>query len=260
VGEKFVIHDTSWKTAMDKRIVIVTGASQGIGKEISQRMVDDGYFTVLTDIDKKKGEALEEEFGVQNAKFISTDISDENEVKGLFQYIMDNFNKIDVLVNNAGIIKDNLIWKMPVEDFDEVLRVNLRGTWLMCREAATIMRNQKNGRIINIASRAWLGNAGQSNYSASKAGIVGLTNVLALELGRYNVFVNTVAPGLIDTPLTRALPDDVKQKLIDAQPTKTIGQPGDVANAVAFLSSDKTNFITGQILYVDGGKSIGATK
>ncbi len=243
---------------MDKRIVIITGASKGIGKTISQQMVEAGYFTLLVDVDEENGMILETDLGTENARFYSADISDEPEVESMFQYVMDNFGGIDVLVNNAGIIIDNIIWKMPVEDFDEVIRVNLRGTWLMCREAAKIMRNQKKGRIINIASRAWLGNAGQSNYSASKAGIVGLTRVLALELGRYNIFVNTVAPGLIDTPLTRALPEDVKQKLIDAQPTKSMGQPDDVANAVIFLSSDKTRFITGQILYVDGGKSIGA--
>lgn len=243
---------------MDKKLVIITGASKGIGKAISQQMVDEGYFTLLVDVDKENGKVLEAAFGAENAKFFPVNISDESEVKALFRFVIDNFGRIDVLINNAGIIRDNIIWKMPIEDFDEVIRVNLRGTWLMCREAAKIMRKQKNGRIINIASRAWLGNAGQSNYAASKAGIIGLTRVLALELGRYNIFVNTVAPGLIDTPLTQALPEDVKQKLIDAQPTKTIGQPEDVANAVAFLSSDKTRFITGQILYVDGGKSIGA--
>lgn len=243
---------------MDKKIVIITGASKGIGKAISKQMVDEGYFTLLVDVDKENGKVLEAAFGAENAKFFPANISDESEVKALFRFVIDNFGRIDVLINNAGIIRDNIIWKMPIEEFDEVIRVNLRGTWLMCREAAKIMRKQKNGRIINIASRAWLGNAGQSNYAASKAGIVGLTRVLALELGKYNIFVNTVAPGLIDTPLTQALPENVKQKLIDAQPTKTIGQPEDVANAVAFLSSDKTRFITGQILYVDGGKSIGA--
>ena len=128
----------------------------------------------------------------------------------------------------------------------------------MCREAGKIMRSQKRGRIINITSRAWLGNRGQSNYAASKAGVVGLTRVLALELGKYGVFVNAIAPGLIDTPLTKKLPEDVQQKLIQAQPTKTMGRPEDIANAVAFLSDDQTNFITGQTIYVDGGKSIGA--
>jgi NAD(P)-dependent dehydrogenase (short-subunit alcohol dehydrogenase family) len=128
----------------------------------------------------------------------------------------------------------------------------------MCREAARVMKGQKLGRIVNISSRAWLGNPGQSNYSASKAGIIGLTRVLALELGRYNVLVNAVAPGLIDTPLTQSLPLDVLEKLIQAQPTKTMGKPEDIANAVSFLVSEKTGFITGQVIYVDGGKSIGA--
>ena len=147
---------------------------------------------------------------------------------------------------------------MSVSDYDEVMGVNLRGTWMMCRESARVMKHQGYGRIINIASRAWLGNAGQTNYSASKAGVVALTRVLALELGKYNVLVNAVAPGLIDTPLTQNLRDDVKQKLVNAQPTKTMGVPEDVANAVAFLANEETKFITGQLIYVDGGKSIGA--
>jgi NAD(P)-dependent dehydrogenase (short-subunit alcohol dehydrogenase family) len=147
---------------------------------------------------------------------------------------------------------------MPAEDFDKVISVNLRGTWLMCREAAVVMKQQKSGRIVNVASRAWLGNPGQSNYSPSKAGVVGLTRVLALELGRYNVMVNAVAPGLIDTPLTQSLSEDVLAKLINAQPTKTIGSPEDVAHTVAFLADENTKFITGQTIYVDGGKSIGA--
>lgn len=147
---------------------------------------------------------------------------------------------------------------MPVEDFDKVININLKGTWLMCKKAGVIMREQKSGRIINIASRAWLGNKGQSNYSASKAGVVSLTRVLALELGSYGVLVNAVAPGLIDTPLTQKLPENVQEKLIQAQPTKKMGQPKDVANVVAFLSHENTQFITGQTIYVDGGKSIGS--
>jgi len=162
------------------------------------------------------------------------------------------------LVNNAGIIRDNMIWKMPVGDFDQVVQINLKGTWLMCREAAKLMKEQNSGRIVNIASRAWLGNPGQSNYSASKAGVISLTRVLALELGKYNVLVNAIAPGLIDTPLTQKLEKDVLEKLILSQPTRSMGQPSDVANAVSFLVSESTHFITGQVLYVDGGKSIGA--
>jgi NAD(P)-dependent dehydrogenase (short-subunit alcohol dehydrogenase family) len=128
----------------------------------------------------------------------------------------------------------------------------------MCKEAAKYMRVQNSGKIVNIASRAWLGNRGQSNYAASKAGVISLSRVLALELGKYNICVNVVAPGLIDTPLTRNLKPEVLESLINAQPTKKIGQPEDVARAVAFLGSEATHFITGQVLYVDGGKSIGS--
>ncbi len=243
---------------MNKRISIVTGAAKGIGKAIVERFVADNYFVVAVDVDEENGNKLSTEFGSDNVKFIKADICNENDVQSLFENVKTAYSKVDVLVNNAGIIRDNMIWNMPVEDFDLVVNINLKGTWLMCREAGKLMKQQNGGRIVNIASRAWLGNRGQSNYSASKAGVVGMTRVLALELGKYNVCVNAIAPGLIDTPLTQKLEKDVLQKLIDAQPTRTMGLPADVANAVAFLSSDKTQFITGQTLYVDGGKSIGA--
>ena len=240
---------------MDKQIALITGASKGIGMSIATRMVNDGYFSILTDIEN--GESLANELG-ESARFISCDISKEDQVSSLFETIINEFGGIDVLVNNAGVIKDNVIWKMSLEDFDYVIDINLKGTWLMCRAAGALMREQKKGRIINITSRAWLGNIGQSNYSASKAGIVGLTRVLALELGKYGVFVNAIAPGLIDTPLTQKLPEDIINKLIQAQPTKTMGKPKDIANVVSFLSNQNTKFITGQTIYVDGGKSIGA--
>jgi len=242
---------------MDKRIAIVTGAAKGIGKAISKRMVAEGYQTILVDIDTENGKELSEELG-ESATYISCDISNKAAVENLFDSVVKQFGGVDVIVNNAGIIKDNVIWKMSEDDFDKVLDINLKGTWLMCKVAGTLMREQKRGRIINISSRAWLGNRGQSNYAASKAGVVGLTRVLALELVKYGVLVNAIAPGLIDTPLTQKLPQDVQEKLIQAQPTKSMGKPEDIANAVAFLSDEKTQFITGQTLYVDGGKSIGA--
>jgi NAD(P)-dependent dehydrogenase (short-subunit alcohol dehydrogenase family) len=242
---------------MKEQIVIITGAAKGIGKAIAQRMLADNYMTILVDVDVEAGETLAEELG-SHAEFIRCDISNEKEVNHLFETVVNRYKSIDVVVNNAGIIRDNMIWKMPVEDFDKVIEINLKGTWLMCKKAATLMRQQKKGRIVNIASRAWLGNRGQSNYSASKAGIVGLTRVLALELGKYGVVVNAIAPGLIDSTLTRKLPEKVLESLIQAQPTKTMGQPEDIANTVAFLSDKNTQFITGQTIYVDGGKSIGA--
>ena len=242
---------------MDKRVAIITGASKGIGKAIAERMVKENYTTILVDVDKENGEALANNLS-PSATFILCNISDSNNINNLFKAVVDEFGGVDVIVNNAGIIKDNMIWKMPEEDFDKVVDINLKGTWLMCKTAGTLMREQKRGRIVNIASRAWLGNRGQSNYSASKAGVVGLTRVLALELGKYGVLVNAIAPGLIDTPLTQKLPEDVQEKLIQAQPTKSMGQPEDIANAVAFLCDSNTQFITGQTIYVDGGKSIGA--
>ena len=241
-----------------KKNALITGAGKGIGKAIAERLVDEGYFVLLLDIEQDLALALEKKFGPEKAKFYRCDISDEQNVIQLFEEFKKVYSNIDVLVNNAGIIKDNVIWKMPTSDFNDVIDVNLKGTWLMCREAAKIMREQKSGRIINISSRAWLGNIGQSNYAASKAGVISLTRVLALELGKYNVLVNAISPGLIDTPLSQALPEEVREKLIKAQPTKTMGKPEDVANAVAFLADEKMGFITGQTLYVDGGKSIGA--
>lgn len=242
----------------NKKIAIVTGAAKGIGKAISVRLVTDGFFVVAVDMDVKSGEELNVEIGENKMKFIYTDIASETSVKELFTKVKAEFGRIDAVVNNAGIIRDNVIWKMSVEDFDAVINVNLKGTWLMCREAAEVMKEQKFGKIVNLASRAWLGNRGQSNYSASKAGVVALTRVLALELGKYKVSVNAVAPGLIDTPMTQALTKEVLEKLIEAQPTKETGKVEDVAAAVSFLVSDNTQFITGQTIYVDGGKSIGA--
>lgn len=243
---------------MGKRIAIVTGAAKGIGKAIVDNLIAQDYLVIAVDIDKTSEKKLMDQYGKEKIQLAKADISNERTVRLLFEKIVKKYGRLDVLVNNAGIIRDNMIWKMPAEDFDSVLKINLKGVWLMCREAAKIMKEQKSGRIINITSRAWLGNRGQSNYSASKAGVVALTRVLALELGKYNVLVNAIAPGLIDTPLTQKLEKDVLQKLIEAQPTKTMGKPEDIANLVSFLASEKTQFITGQTIYVDGGKSIGA--
>lgn len=241
-----------------KKVAVVTGAVRGIGKAIAQRLIKDGFFVIALDQDAAAGEKLIFSLPEGKARFYKVDISREEEVVALFEKLGNGTKQVDVLVNNAGVIRDNMIWKMPLADFDTVMDVNLKGTWLMCREAARIMKEQGQGRIVNIASRAWLGNPGQSNYAASKAGVVALTRVLALELGKYNVLVNAIAPGLIDTPLTQKLEPAVLQRLIDAQPTKSMGKPADVANAVAFLANENTGFITGQTLYVDGGKSIGA--
>ena len=240
------------------KIAIVTGGGKGIGQAIAQRLSEDGFFVLVVDMDGSSGANAVEAIGRDKAAFYQADISDEKQVGAFFQMVLEKYKQVDALVNNAGIIRDNLIWNMTAEDFDAVINVNLKGPWLMCREAAILMKEQKSGRIVNIGSRAWLGNRGQTNYAASKAGLVGLTRALALELGKYNVSVNLVAPGLIDTPLTQQLKKETLEQLIQAQPTKAMGRPEDVANTVSFLVSEKTTFITGQTIYVDGGKSIGA--
>lgn len=231
----------------------MTGAGRGIGKAIAQRLKADGFQLLIADLDAEAGEQAASEL---DARFLKCNVGDENSVAQLFKAADGMGLPLDVVVNNAGIIRDGVIWKLDSRDFDLVINVNLRGTWLMCREAAIRMRQQGYGRIINIASRAWLGNPGQTNYSASKAGVIGLTRALALELARKGVTVNAVAPGLIDTPMTRNLPEEVRQKLINSQPGKNIGSPKDVADAVAFLASEENGFINGQVIHVDGGKSI----
>ncbi len=243
---------------MQKEIAIVTGAGKGIGRAIAERLVADGFYVLLVDQDRAAGEKAVEEIGNKDAAFFQADISNEAQVKALFIETDKLYGRVDVLVNNAGIIRDNMIWNMEAVDFDLVIQVNLKGSWLMCREAAIRMKERQQGRIINIASRAWLGNRGQTNYSASKAGVIGMSRALALEMGKYNVAVNVVAPGLIETPLTSGIKKEALDKLIAAQPTKTMGKPEDVAHMVSFLASPKTSFITGQTFYVDGGKSIGA--
>lgn len=245
-------------STQNKPVAIVTGATKGIGKAIAQTLAANNHFVILVATNEERGLETKKEIGADLCDFVKCDISEEADVAQLFDKVLKQQGRIDAVVNNAGLLRDNMIWKMSVEDFDYVIKINLRGTWLMCREAAKIMKEQKSGRIVNITSRAWLGNMGQSNYSASKAGIIGITRVLALELGKHNVTVNAVAPGLIDTPMTQALPEDVRLKLINAQPTKSIGQPDDVAGIVTFLVSPGSKFITGQTIYVDGGKSIGA--
>jgi NAD(P)-dependent dehydrogenase (short-subunit alcohol dehydrogenase family) len=234
--------------------IIVTGGARGIGLAIVELFAREGGTVSVLDIEPSTPST--------DASGIHTytgNVTNAADVTRFVESVVARTGRVDVLVNNAGIIRDNIIWRMSEDDFDAVLNVNLKGPWLLCKQVAPVMKQQQSGRIVNIVSRAWLGNPGQSNYSSSKGGLVSLTRVLALELARYRVTVNAVAPGLIDTEMTRNLPADTLEKLVAAQPGKRIGTPEDVANAVAFLASDMAGFITGHVLYVDGGKHIGAS-
>lgn len=241
-------------TCLQNKVALVTGGARGIGAAIVQRFFEEGAHVHVLDMNFDDTDLRESE----HITFHVIDVTKSSSVEEVVKHIRSAEASLDILVNNAGILRDNVIWKMPEEDFDAVIAVNLKGPWLMCKAVAPIMREQKRGRIVNIASRAWLGNPGQSNYSASKGGLVSLTRVLALELARSNVTVNAIAPGLITTPMTQALPPEVFQKLVEAQPGKAAGTPHDVAAAVAFLASDEAAFINGQVIHVDGGKNIGA--
>ncbi|MHB1419004.1 MAG: SDR family NAD(P)-dependent oxidoreductase [Bacillota bacterium] len=240
------------------RIAIVTGGASGIGKSIVEKLAKDNAKVIIFDIDKEVSESLARELQQQGHEVfaIQGDVTKWEDVKNVADITMERFGGIDILVNNAGIVRDNLILNMPEEDFDMVININLKGYWLMSKAVLKQMKDKEYGRIINISSRAWLGNPGQSNYSSSKGGVVSLTRSLALEFAKFYVTVNCIAPGLIDTPLIRKLRKEVQESLVKAQPTPMIGQPYDIAYTTLFLASDEARYITGQVIHVDGGKSL----
>ncbi|MGJ9459912.1 SDR family oxidoreductase [Oceanobacillus sp. CF4.6] len=242
------------------RVFLVTGSGSGIGEGIAKKLAQHGAKVVINDINIKKAEKVAKEINEngQDAIGLQADITKTDEVQKMVGEIINRYGKIDGLVNNTGVVRDNLILKMPEQDFDFVLDVNLKGAWICSKAVLGHMKDAEYGRIINISSRAWLGQVGQSNYSASKGGLVSLTRALALEFAKFNITVNCIAPGLIDTPLIRNLPQKVQEDLIKAQPTPLIGEPKDIANSILFFASEEARYVTGQVLHVDGGKSLGA--
>ena len=240
----------------DKNI-IVTGATRGIGKEIALTLAQNGANIAINY--RNYNEEVEElinsikEFGV-DAIAVKCDVSKSDEVDNFISEVKNHFSSIDVLVNNAGITKDGLLLRMKDEDFNSVLDVNLKGTFNTTKSISPIMIKQKHGKIINISSVVGIvGNAGQCNYAASKAGVIGFSKSVARELASRNINVNVVAPGYIDTDMTKSLPDKVKDEILKSIPMKKIGDPTEVANLVLFLSSSLSDYITGQVINVDGG-------
>ena len=240
----------------DKNI-IVTGATRGIGKEIALTLAQNGANIAINY--RNYNEEVEElinsikEFGV-DAIAVKCDVSKSDEVDNFISEVKNHFSSIDVLVNNAGITKDGLLLRMKDEDFNSVLDVNLKGTFNTTKSISPIMIKQKHGKIINISSVVGIvGNAGQCNYAASKAGVIGFSKSVARELASRNINVNVVAPGYIDTYMTKSLPDKVKDEILKSIPMKKMGNPKEVANLVLFLSSSLSDYITGQVINVDGG-------
>ncbi|MDF2677016.1 MAG: 3-oxoacyl-[acyl-carrier-protein] reductase [Bacillota bacterium] len=236
---------------------IITGASKGIGAEIANRLNELGYNLVLNYRSNTSSmEEIIESFTNKDTKniIVQCDVSNYDDCKTLIDTAYENFKTIDVLVNNAGITKDNLLAMMSEQEFDAVIDTNLKGTFNCCRHISKRMMKQKYGRIVNISSVVGLsGNAGQVNYSASKAGVIGMTKSMARELGKKNILVNAVAPGFIQTEMTDKIPEDMKAEMLKNIPLNKLGSPKDIADAVEFLISDKATYITGQVLSVNGG-------
>ena len=238
------------------KTALVTGAAQGIGRAIALSFGKEGANLALADINFELGNQTAEEvknLGVE-AKAFKVDISQESQAEELVKNVVEKFSTIDILVNNAGITRDNLLIRMSEKDWDEVLNVNLKGAFLLTQKVAKIMMKQKFGKIINISSVIGImGNAGQANYASAKAGLIGLTKACAKELASRNITVNAVAPGYILTPMTENLPETAKQGFLSLIPLNKEGTPEDVAGVVTFLASDEANYLTGQVIQVDGG-------
>lgn len=238
------------------KTALVTGGGRGIGREIALRLAQAGCSVAVSDIDIVTAQSTAKELEALGVRSLAlkADVADAAEVKKMFRDFMDAFGVIDILVNNAGITRDGILVLMKEEDWDLVLRVNLKSAFLCSKEAGRHMIKARRGKIVNIASVVGImGNAGQANYSASKAGLIGLTKTVAKELASRSVNVNAIAPGFIRTAMTDKLPDAEKAKLSSAIPMQKLGSAADVADAVLFLSSSLSDYITGQVLPVDGG-------
>lgn len=242
-------------TNLKNKVAVITGASRGIGLEIAKTFHKNGAKIVITDIDEKTLYTANKDFNdSKNVLSVISNVSNADSIKNMVKKTIEKFDKIDILVNCAGITRDNLIIRMKETDWDNVIDTNLKSVFLTSKIVGRYMMKEKSGNIINISSVVGImGNAGQANYSASKAGIIGMTKSLAKEFASRNIRVNAIAPGFIDTKMTRNLKNKAREQLIDAILLKRLGTTNDVANSALFLASSLSDYITGQILVVDGG-------
>ena len=239
----------------ERQVALITGATRGIGKEIALELARNG-FDIAVNYRGTIDEDLKKEIEANNVRceFVEADVSNFEQCESMIKETIEKYGRIDVLVNNAGITKDGLIMRMKKEDFEAVIDVNLVGTFNVTRNVIPYMIKQKSGRIINVSSVVGVaGNAGQTNYSASKAGIIGFTKSLAKEVASRNILVNAIAPGFIDTDMTKVLSDTVKEGINAQIPLKRMGSPKEVAKVVKFLASEDSSYVTGQVINIDGG-------
>lgn len=247
------------------RVALVTGGARGIGKGVAQRFAEEGAKVAVIDIDEETLSATVQELREKGYSVYSqvADVTAVDQVKLAVEQTVQTFGSVDILVNNAGVTKDNLLFKMTDNDWEDVMGVHLRGAFNAARAVQKYMVDQKYGRIINISSTSALGNRGQTNYSAAKAGLQGFTKTLAIELGKYNITTNCIAPGFIETDMTRDTAkrigitfEEMVQGSIKNIPVGRIGAPEDIANAAAFFADEKSSFVNGQVLYVAGGPTV----
>ncbi len=238
------------------KIAVVTGAAQGIGQAIATTLAQEGADVVVADLNANRCHETVERVKQLGRKAIavSVNVGDWDQVKRMVDHVLKEWERIDILVNNAGITRDGLLMRMKEEDWQAVLQVNVTGTFFCAKAVLPTMSRQRSGRIVNIASIVGaIGNAGQANYAASKAAVIGLTKTVAREYASRNITINAVAPGFIDTAMTQELSADAKEALLKQIPLKRLGQPSDVADAVSFLCTEKAGYITGHVLHVNGG-------